>query len=954
MAVAVAGVAIAFEAGRRLGRRSAAGAPEVRERLLAEIERLLDILPISFFVKNSEGRYVFVNRFMAERLGRAKAEFFGKSDSELFGPAVAAVYAAEDRAILATGEPLQRETAAPVPDQVPERTVLVSKGRLESPLWGAAIVGAAQDISSQKSIELALAHERDFISAILDTTGAMIVVLDGQGRVIRWNQVCEQKTGYHLSEVREQAFWDFFGADGAGATLKEMLTRLLNGEVPLRGTNSIRTRDGRLLWLNWSGTVIRSDSGEAEHGVITALDITSQVEAERQQSQLAMEFRAVWDAARDGMVFLDPTGVILDANPAFCSMVGVKPEDACGRLWVKFLQEWPGQEMDEIERFRRQFAEDDLPARVVTQHQLPSGERLWLESSYTKLRRPGHEPIALALLRNITERIRVEQELRAANRFLESTTQWAREMAASAEMASAAKSQFLASVSHELRTPMNGILGMTELALLSELTGEQREYLEVVQSSAESLLYLLDDILDFSKAEAGKMALKPAPFNLRSHLSNLLRPLVHRAEARGLALRCEVDADVPDALIGDAGRLRQILINLAGNAVKFTDTGWVDVRVRLRKREQQDVQLLFVVSDTGVGMEPESLAAIFEPFRQIEPATTRRRGGTGLGLSISEKLVELMGGRLYASSLPGEGSTFAFTATMQVADAEDAISAVKPKSTASLRNGLYGSRRLRCLVAEDNIVNQKLVRRMLELAGYQVDIASSGYEAVEKANSGGYDVILMDVQMPGMDGLQATMMIRSREEETGGHVPILAMTAHAMRGDRETCLEAGMDGYMSKPLRMETLVDEIEAAVGGQPVRARGARADQPEGSSRMTDEMDYSAALSRVGGDSALLAELAGMFLEEYPQLLGQIREGLDEGIQHRVHGAAHQLKGLLAQFGAEDARLKALAVETLGRQGNLNAAEQAMRELDEAMHRLRPALEQIARGESPASPAG
>lgn len=949
VAGALVALAAAYEAGRRRGYRAAAGSPAVRDRLREEIERLLDFLPISLYIKNAGGRYVFVNRHFAQSLGRGKEECLGRTDGELYAPAIAAACREEDRQVLSGEAEIHKEAAQS--EGGGERTVLVSKARLDSTLWGPAVVGAAQDITEQKLTELALARERDFIGAILDTTGAMIFVLDARGRVIRWNRVCELKSGYHLSEIQGRAFWEFFGLDGDDPPLSESLRRLLAGDVPLRGTNAIRTRAGRPLWLDWSGTVIRSDSGAVEHGVVTALDITAQVEAQRQQSQLAMEFRAVWESARDGMVFLDPTGVILAANPAFCSMVGVEHEEVCGRLWVKFLQEWPGQEMDEVERFRRQFREDSLPARMVTQHQLPNGDRVWLETTYTKLRRPGHEPIALALLRNITERIRVEQELRAANRFLESTTQWAREMAKSAEMASAAKSQFLANVSHELRTPMNGILGMTELALMTDLTDEQREYLEVVQSSAESLLYLLDDILDFSKAEAGKMVLKPAPFNLRSHLANLLRPLAHRAEARGLELRCEVDESVPDALLGDAGRLRQILINLVGNAVKFTDRGWVDVRVSLRKRTEDEVRLLFVVSDTGIGMEPENVASIFEPFRQIEPTTTRRRGGTGLGLSISEKLVELMGGRLYASSVPGEGSSFAFTAVMRLADGLEAAEAAVKGGTV-LKRRLHGSRRMRCLVVEDNAVNQKLVRRMLNLAGYDADIAASGREALEKSAAGVYDVILMDVQMPDMDGLQVTMAIREREKETGGHVPILAMTAHAMRGDRETCLEAGMDGYLSKPLRMDVLIEEIEAAAGGRIPPAQE-KETATQGQTAMSEEMDYQAALSRVGGDAALLSELASMFLDEYPQLLAQIQEGLDEGIQHRVHGAAHQLKGLLAQFGAEGARQKAYAVETLARQGDLAAAERAMQELAESMNRLRPALAEVAGGGAPSAGA-
>jgi PAS domain S-box-containing protein len=943
----------AFAAGWRYGFRAAAGSAAIRDRLRAEIERLLDLLPIALYVKSSEGRYLFVNRHQGEAKGRPREEWRGKTDAELFGPEAGAAEREQDRRILALRRDVPRDAAPVEAEGAAGRTLLVSKARLDSTLWGPAVAGVAQDITGQKQTELALARERDFVGAILDTTAAMIFVLDPAGRVIRWNRVCEQKTGYHLSEVREHAFWDFFQVDGDGAPLKDPLARLLAGEAPARGTSAILGRGGRVLWLDWSGTVIQSDSGGVEHGVVTALDITSQIEAERQKSQLAMEFSAVWESARDGMVFLDPSGAVLEANPAFCAMVGVDLEEVRGRPWVKFLQQWPGQEMDEVERFRLQFHEGGLPAGTLTQHQLPGGERVWLETTYTMLRRPGHEPAALALLRNITGRIRVEHELRAANRFLESTTEWAREMARKADAASAAKSRFLANVSHELRTPMNGILGMTELALMTGLTAEQREYLEVVQSSAESLLYLLDDLLDFSKVEAGRMALKPEPFSLRTHLTSLLRSLVHRAEARGIELRCEVDEEVPDHLLGDAGRLRQVLINLVGNAVKFTDHGWVDVRVRLRERSGGGVQLQFVVSDTGIGMEAHDLAAVFEPFLQIEPSTTRKRGGTGLGLSISEKLVELMGGRLFASSIAGEGSTFGFTVRMQVAEGFEAPPGAR-REVGARQRPLHGSRRLRCLVVEDNAVNQKLVRRMLGLAGYEVEIVASGGEAIGRALAGGFDVILMDIQMPDMDGLQVTMAIREREKAAGTRVPILAMTAHAMRGDREICLEAGMDGYLSKPLRMDVLIEEIEAAASGRLTGAGNTVADRPPDGAPARREMDYEGALSRVGGDRGLLAELTAMFLDEYPRLMAQIQEGLDEGIQHRVHGAAHQLKGLLAQFGAEAAQQKAYAVESLARQGNLAAAGQALKELEDAMRRLRPEIERAAAGDDPAGQPG
>jgi CheY-like chemotaxis protein/HPt (histidine-containing phosphotransfer) domain-containing protein len=481
------------------------------------------------------------------------------------------------------------------------------------------------------------------------------------------------------------------------------------------------------------------------------------------------------------------------------------------------------------------------------------------------------------------------------------------------------------------------------------LDAEQREYLETIRSSAESLLGLLNDILDFSKMEAGRMELRPAAFRLREHLDNLLRPMKHKAIEKKIALEWDVDADVPDSLSGDAGRLRQVLINLVGNALKFTDEGSIDVRVSLRGGTNDSLRLLIVVTDTGIGMDPAHMSDVFEPFRQLDASTTRKRGGTGLGVSISEKLVEMMGGRLYATSIPGEGSAFGFCINVEHGpevplSEEDLLIEKEQAPELPLQTQSY-----HCLVAEDNPVNQKLVLKMLIFAGHSADLASTGHEAVELAFTRSFDIILMDVQMPGMDGLEATASIRELERGTDSHVPILAMTAHAMPGDRERCLRAGMDGYLSKPVRINDLLRAVSHFAGGAE-SAFEQDALEPQvrdtGSKRM-GELDYSAALARVGGDAELLQELAGMFMEEYPKLLDEIRRGLGEQNAALASNAAHQLKGLLAQFGAETARQAAYAVEQPARQGDLAATRQNLQLLEEAMRRVHPDLVQMAGAE-------
>jgi len=581
-------------------------------------------------------------------------------------------------------------------------------------------------------------------------------------------------------------------------------------------------------------------------------------------------------------------------NQAGEQLLGYRREELIGKNDYDFF---PVEEADFFTGHDRQVLAGRRPVDIPEERiqTRVHGSRLLHTKKIPILDEHGAPLYLLGISEDITEQRRVQLELERAKE--------------AAETASTAKSEFLARMSHEIRTPLNGIIGMTELALEATSTEEWRECLETVRGSAGSLLRVLNDVLDFSKIEAGRLELEAERFDLDATVRAAIKPFELRARERGLAFDYVAGPELPAIVVGDALRLRQVLLNLLDNAVRFTERGEVRVTAGVAERGAEHVLLRFRVADTGIGVPADKQASIFESFTQVDGSITRRFGGTGLGLAIVRRIVELMGGRIGLESAPGRGSAFCFTARFAVADAPARRSEPGTSGTAAPgRPGPRGPRGpLNVLVAEDHPVNLALIRRILRGLGHRAVEARDGRQVLETLARERFDLVLMDVEMPELGGLEVTRRIRGHEHRHGGHVPIVALTAHALPGDRERCLAAGMDGFVAKPLQRAELVTAMATALG--------------------------TAAAPADGGDEA---SLDALFARQCPEDVRRIAEALRRGDTGAAARLAHGLAGAAALVGAKAIVRAARALERRLREPAAESAPDAAASLTRAVERF------------------
>ncbi len=792
-----------------------------------------------------------------------------------------------------------------------------------------------------RSIRYAIERQRresaeQRLNVTIDAAPGGVVVVDRTGQIVLVNTETETLFGYTRDEMigrqiellvperfRDkhpeyvQSFFESARVEPKRARLELVGRRKDGSDIPIEvGLTSVQTATGLCV-------------------LAVIVDITQRKQAEEALRDEQHLLQSLMDNVPLSIYFKDRDSRFIRTNRYLAERIGSSdPSDVLGKTDFDLFTEEHARPAFEDEQ---QIIKTGQPLIACEEKETWPDDRedSWVLTTKVPLRdRNGEIVGTFGVSRDITELKKHQQQLACQAEELATANEELRRTKEAAVSASHAKSAFLANMSHEIRTPMNAIIGMTELLLDSKLKSEQAEHVKIVHESAESLLALINDILDYSRIEEQRLELESITFCPSDCILATLKALEFQADAKGLSLVADVEPSLSIHVIGDPTRFRQILVNLVGNAIKFTSTGEVKVRARGESRIGDCLALRLDVSDTGIGIAEEKREHIYDAFEQVDPSFARKFGGTGLGLAITSKLLALMGGSIRFDSEVGKGTTFSIFISFQLAQDAEIHSADEEKKTdtASVQG-------LRVLVAEDQKYNQVLAMTLLEQNGHNATIASNGQEAIDLFQSHSFDLVLMDVRMPDIDGLQATRVIRDHEKKSGIHTPIIAMTAEAMKGDAETCFEAGMDAYLAKPIRANQLFDLIDKQFAVMShSHASSTKLSTGEKTKPTETTFDWTFAMKAVGDSRELLVRIIAAFLDEYPQMSENLLRAHDEGDAQSLRLHAHSIKGAMRTFGAAAAQSYAEQLEAMARNGDVSESSTAIQMLNAEIGRLLP----------------